>query len=132
MASQSAVGQSMSDASVTTSTADRTAALKNGAGAGAAPEAGAIGAQPPFPLLVSPFELRGKRLRNRVMHSSMSTYYVKGGVITDRLIDYHRNRAVGGAAMIVTDALAGLASQAGGYRPHAYADEHLDGLARWA
>jgi 2,4-dienoyl-CoA reductase-like NADH-dependent reductase (Old Yellow Enzyme family) len=86
----------------------------------------------PFQRLLSPIEIGGKRLRNRVIHGSMSTYYTHGGVVTDRLINYHRSRAVGGAAMIVSDALAGLQSQAGGYRPHAYLDSHLDDLSRWA
>ncbi len=86
----------------------------------------------PFPRLLSPIDIGGKRLRNRVIHGSMSTYYTHGGAITDWLIDYHRSRAQGGAAMMVTGALAGLASQAGGYRPHAHLDSNLDDLSRWA
>ncbi|MBL8644036.1 MAG: FAD-dependent oxidoreductase, partial [Rhodospirillaceae bacterium] len=41
--------------------------------------------------------------RNRILHAAMSTRYVENGQVPQALIDYHRSRAIGGAAAIVTE-----------------------------
>ena len=58
-----------------------------------------------YPYLTSPFELAGKRLKNRVMHASMTSRMGVKAMVTDRLIQYHANRAKGGAGLIVTEPL---------------------------
>lgn len=58
-----------------------------------------------FPLLSSPFEIAGRRLRNRVAHASMTTRMHRDGRPTDALIHYYANRAKGGAALVVTEPL---------------------------
>lgn len=85
-----------------------------------------------FACLLSPLHLGHHRLRNRLVHGSMTTCLARNGYITDRLVHYHRNRAVGGAAMIVTDSMAGLQSLAGGHRPSAWHERYLPGLSRLA
>ena len=47
--------------------------------------------------LFSGFELGGIALKNRVIHASMTTGFVRGGQATDSLINYYANRARGGA-----------------------------------
>ena len=53
----------------------------------------------PYASLFSPIELAGRRLRNRIVHPSMTTVTGADGRATDRLIQYHLNRARGGAAL---------------------------------
>ncbi len=85
-----------------------------------------------YPILFSKFDLGKHRIRNRIIHASMSTGYAKDGIITKRLIAYHANRAAGGAAIIVTEPLASLRSQMGGPRVQIYHARNKDGLKRWA
>ena len=66
-----------------------------------------------FAALFTPFTLAGKRLRNRITHASMSLLATPAGRVTDRLIQYHANRAAGGAAMTVTEPLGMMRHQAG-------------------
>src|SRR5262245_19264590 len=66
-----------------------------------------------FSTLFTPFRLAGKKLRNRIVHASMSLLLTPQGRVTDRFIQYHANRAAGGAAMTVTEPLATMRHQAG-------------------
>ena len=50
-----------------------------------------------YPSLLAPYTLAGKRLRNRLMHASMTTLMGKEQRVTDAIIQYHANRAQGGA-----------------------------------
>ena len=52
--------------------------------------------------------------------------------MTEQLIQYHANRASGGAALIVTEALSMAPHQSAPHRPRAWNDDDLDGLKRWA
>ncbi len=83
------------------------------------------------PQLFSPFELAGRRLRNRIVHASISLRYAVGQGVSDRLVAYHANRARGGAAMIVTEPL-GVAAHQPERRVIAWDDSRCDDLARWA
>lgn len=86
-----------------------------------------------YPLLSSPIEIGGMRLRNRVAHASMTTRFSVNRKVTDRLIDYYVNRAVGGCAMSVTEPLATLSWQAGDAAKVGVDDDSgLEGLKRWA
>ena len=83
-----------------------------------------------FAILFSPFELAGKRLRNRITHASMSLLATPAGRVTDRLIQYHANRAAGGSAMTVTEPLGMMRHQAGLPRVQVWRRDDADGLKR--
>src|SRR6185312_7970638 len=85
-----------------------------------------------FTALFTPFELAGKRLRNRVVHASMSLLVTPAGRVTDRLVQYHANRAAGGAAMTVTEPLGMMRHQAGLPRVQVWRRDDADGLKRFA
>lgn len=97
------------------------------------PAPSALPAQTGYPLLFSPFTLPGgQRLRNRIVHASMSTRYVQRGEVTDRIVDYYAERARGGAAMLVCEPLAMRRGQASPIRLPVFEGENMDGLKRWA
>jgi hypothetical protein len=86
----------------------------------------------PTPLLESPFELAGRRLRNRIVHASMTTRWAANASTTPAQIQYYENRARGGAAMIVTEPLTLSSMQDVEGKTRAWNDDNLDGLRRWA
>ena len=85
-----------------------------------------------FNTLFTPFELAGKRLRNRITHASMSLLVTPQGRVTDRFVQYHANRAAGGAAMTVTEPLGMMRHQAGLPRVQVWRRDDTDGLKRLA
>jgi dimethylglycine catabolism A len=85
-----------------------------------------------FTALFTPFESGGKRLRNRITHASMSLLVTPAGRVTERLIQYHANRAAGGAAMTVTEPLGMMRHQAGLPRVQVWRRDDVDGLKRLA
>lgn len=85
-----------------------------------------------YPHLFSPITLSGKRLRNRIVHTSISTSLAEKCGVTDRLLTYYGNRARGGAAMLITDPVGAAPHQITPTRVRAYDDAHRDGLKRWA
>ena len=87
---------------------------------------------PSYPSLLAPFTLAGKRLRNRVMHSSMLTFMSNNSLVTEGMIQYHANRAKGGAALIVTEALAMAPHQTGPNRVRVWNGDNVPMLTRWA
>ena len=56
---------------------------------------------PTFPHLFEPLELRGKRLKNRIMSSGHDTSMPIDNRVNAQLIAYHRARAEGGVGLIV-------------------------------
>jgi 2,4-dienoyl-CoA reductase-like NADH-dependent reductase (Old Yellow Enzyme family) len=82
--------------------------------------------------LFKPFELAGQSLKNRIVHAAMNTHMAANTKVTDQLIQYHANRAQGGAAMIVTEPISMAPHQNVSYRARAWNDDNLDGLKRWA
>jgi 2,4-dienoyl-CoA reductase-like NADH-dependent reductase (Old Yellow Enzyme family) len=86
----------------------------------------------PYPSLLAPLTLAGKKLKNRVMHASMTTRFGEDRHVTDRLIQYHANRARGGAALIVTEPLSMARHQNIDYKVRVWNDDNIDGLKRWA
>ncbi len=86
----------------------------------------------PYAGLLSPFTLAGQRLKNRVAHASMTTRLGQNRRVTDKLVQYHANRARGGAALIVTEPLSMATHQNIDYKIRAYNDDDIDGLKRWA
>ena len=85
-----------------------------------------------YPALFAPFTLAGKRLKNRIVHASMTTRMGAQGRVNERHLQYYANRARGGAAMIVTEPLSMARHQNIPYKVVAYNDDDLDGLKRWA
>jgi 2,4-dienoyl-CoA reductase-like NADH-dependent reductase (Old Yellow Enzyme family) len=83
-------------------------------------------------LLESPFELAGMPLRNRIAHASMTTLMVREGRVTPALIQYHANRARGGAGLIVTEPLSMSVLQSVPAKAHIFDDSNEEGLKRWA
>jgi 2,4-dienoyl-CoA reductase-like NADH-dependent reductase (Old Yellow Enzyme family) len=62
----------------------------------------------------------------------MTTFNQRGGQVTDELIQYHRARAEGGAAMTISEPLGMLAHHARLARVQVRDPATLDGLKRWA
>lgn len=84
-----------------------------------------------LPLLSQPLDVGPIRLKNRIVHASILTRYVLDQQVTDRFLSYHANRARGGAAMIVTEAVNALPWQRGrGSYLNVYDNTGLDGLKR--
>ena len=54
--------------------------------------------------MFEPIELGPVHLKNRIMMAPCVTFFAKEGHVTDQMIDYYRERAKGGAAMIVVEA----------------------------
>ena len=57
-------------------------------------------------MLFTPLQLGGKRLKNRIAFPAVLSIYAQQNRVTQRLIDYYAARAVGGAAMVITEGLA--------------------------
>lgn len=85
-----------------------------------------------YPLLFSPFSLGGVTLRNRVAHAAILTRFTRDGLASDRLVNYYRNRAAGGAGMIVTEPLAMILSNQDPGRLRVWDDGGRDSLCRLA
>ncbi|MGI9475219.1 MAG: oxidoreductase, partial [Hyphomicrobiaceae bacterium] len=72
-------------------------------------------------------------LKNRIVHAAILTRFAESERATERLIAYHANRARGGVAMIITEAVNALPMQAG--RSHylnAHSEAGIADLARLA
>ena len=54
-----------------------------------------------FPRLFSPIEIRGRSLRNRIVFGAHTTNMSEQGLPGERHLAYYRERAMGGAAMLV-------------------------------
>ncbi|MEO9190899.1 MAG: hypothetical protein ABI224_13015, partial [Acetobacteraceae bacterium] len=85
-----------------------------------------------YSALSSPIVLAGRTLRNRVIHASMTTALSDQRKVTPQLIQYHANRARGGAALTVTEPLAMAPHQAVQPKVQAFNDSALDGPKRLA
>jgi hypothetical protein len=85
-----------------------------------------------YPHLLAPLQRGRLALRNRLVHASMSTRMAQHGRVTEALIDYHENRARGGAALIVTEPLSMATHQRLPHKVRAWNDDDRDGLSRWA
>lgn len=91
-----------------------------------------IDAEEAYPHLFSPMQLGTQRFRNRIALGSMYTGRARDGDVTPELIRFYANRAAGGAALIVTEALNTIR-----HRPaftgqiRIYQRENLDSLRRF-
>ena len=57
-----------------------------------------------FPHLFAPIKIRDLELKNRVVFPAMGTGYPDNCYVTDRLIDYHVARVLGGSGLNITEA----------------------------
>ena len=83
--------------------------------------------------IAAPLRKGRLQLKNRIVHAAILTRFAKNERATERLIAYHTNRARGGAAMIITEAVNALPMQAG--RAHylnAHSEAGIDDLSRLA
>lgn len=55
-----------------------------------------------YPLLLSPLELRGRRLRNRIVSTPHATGWSRDGLIDQSEVDYHVRKAAGGVGLVMT------------------------------
>ena len=83
---------------------------------------------PFYPSLFSPIQLGGYTLRNRIIHASIVTRYVANHAPTEKLLNYYRSRAAGGAAAIITEPIAMTAHNRLPSRLRAWDDGGLDQL----
>ena len=58
---------------------------------------------PRYPRLFSPIDLRGRTLRNRVVFGAHTANMAEKGLPTEQHVAYYRERAIGGAAMLVIE-----------------------------
>jgi len=83
------------------------------------------------PLLFTPTDLRGVRLKNRIVISPMCTYSAINGIVGDWHLVHQGKMAQGGAGLIFTEAAA---VEMEGRITHGdagiWSDEHIAGLAR--
>lgn len=85
-----------------------------------------------YPWLFSPFESGRLRLRNRILHASMTTRRVVDQRVTPGMVQYYANRARGGAALIVSEPLNMSRLQQASHKVRVWNDDNLDGLQHWA
>jgi 2,4-dienoyl-CoA reductase-like NADH-dependent reductase (Old Yellow Enzyme family) len=55
-----------------------------------------------YPLLQSSFEIRGRRLRNRIVSTPHATGWSRDGLIDRSEVDYHVRKAAGGCGLVMT------------------------------
>jgi 2,4-dienoyl-CoA reductase-like NADH-dependent reductase (Old Yellow Enzyme family) len=87
---------------------------------------------PGYPELFRPITLAGHALRNRVTHASMTTRMARDQRVTPQQVDYYRNRARGGCALIVTEPLNGWRRQKAAHKVRAWDEGAFGDLQRWA
>lgn len=55
-----------------------------------------------YPLLLSPFEIRGRTSRNRIVSTPHATGWSRDGLIDRSEVDYHIRKAIGGCGLVMT------------------------------
>lgn len=86
---------------------------------------------PAYPLLFSPVDVGNWRLKNRIVHASISVRRGAQGRVHPGYQQYYLNRAQGGAAMVITDPVAFLPGHASD-RLCAWNDSAVGDLSRFA
>jgi len=82
-------------------------------------------------VLFKPIYINSLKLKNRIVMTAMHLGYCEKGFITDRIIDFYKERAMGGAGLIT---VGGCGIDLHGYRSMIRIDEdrYVPGLARLA
>ncbi|MEP6639537.1 MAG: NAD(P)-binding protein [Chloroflexota bacterium] len=55
-----------------------------------------------YPLLLSTFDIRGRRLRNRIVSTPHATGWSRDGLIDRSEVDYHLRKSAGGCGLVMT------------------------------
>ncbi len=79
----------------------------------------------PFPLLLSPLELRGRRLPSRIVFTAHTVSFGQDHVPGERARDYYAARAAGGAGLIVMEPLPVLPNAGVTPQNYRYDDERF-------
>ena len=85
-----------------------------------------------YPRLLGRYEHGRLRLRDRIVHASMTTRRVHAGIATPEMIQYYANRARGGAAVVVTEPLNMARHQNLAHKVRVWTGENDAALGRWA
>jgi 2,4-dienoyl-CoA reductase-like NADH-dependent reductase (Old Yellow Enzyme family)/thioredoxin reductase len=85
--------------------------------------------------LTSPFDLKGYRLRNRIVFAPVSTRMARtDGSVSEQMLAYYSDKAAGGVAVVVTETLHvdGIASKFAAVQPAVHHDRFIPGLSNLA
>jgi len=83
-----------------------------------------------YPLLFSPCKINRLELRNRIVMPAIHLNYTPGGKVTDQLVAFYRERAKGGAALLIAGGAA-ISDAAGGPMMLSIKDDNdIEGLSR--
>ena len=86
-----------------------------------------------FPTLFSPFEIRGKRFKNRIFLPAHGTGYADAGTVGDRGLAYYRTRVTRGISLLITEATHVVPHEGQRYAQlSAASDDCIPGLQRLA
>jgi len=86
-----------------------------------------------FPLLLSPYRHGSRlKLRNRILHASITTRHVRDCAPTPAMIQYYANRARGGAALIVSEPLNCARFQTRAHYARVWNADFEEELKSWA
>ena len=72
-------------------------------------------AAPELRLVWEPLEIGSTRVKNRIMMTAQTTLYGKDNILSDRHIEFFRERAKGGAALFITEQQAGHRTAKGSF-----------------
>ncbi len=83
-----------------------------------------------YPLLFSPLKVPNLELRNRIVMPAIHLNYTPGGKVTDQLVAFYRDRAKGGAGLMIVGGAA-ISDMAGGPMFVSIKDDQdIEGLRR--
>jgi 2,4-dienoyl-CoA reductase (NADPH2) len=85
-----------------------------------------------YPLLFSPLAVNRLELKNRIVVPAMHLNYTPEGRVTDQLVEFYRQRAAGGAALIIVGGCAVSMTAGGPVFISLKDDDDIPGLERLA
>jgi 2,4-dienoyl-CoA reductase (NADPH2) len=85
-----------------------------------------------YPLLFSPLAVNRLELKNRIVLPAMHLNYTPEGKVTDQLVEFYRQRAAGGAALVIVGGCAISMAAGGPVFISLKEDDDIPGLRRLA
>lgn len=83
-----------------------------------------------YPLLFTPLKINQLELRNRIVMPAIHLNYTPGGKVTDQLVAFYRDRAKGGAALMVVGGAVISPNAGGPVMVSIQDDKYIEGLSR--
>jgi 2,4-dienoyl-CoA reductase (NADPH2) len=83
-----------------------------------------------YPLLFSPVKINQMELRNRIVMPAIHLNYTPGGKTTDQLVAFYRDRAKGGAGLMIVGGAVIAANAGGPMMVSVQNDKDIEGLSR--